>query len=70
MTVVASSSHGSLKEEQSTEAPWPEARRDQARYLGHEKRWGLTLHDLEVEGSSFCKLTVKETVDGERAMVM
>jgi hypothetical protein len=42
----------------------------QAHYLGHEKRWGLTLHDLEVEGSSFCKLTVKETVDGERAMVM
>jgi hypothetical protein len=41
----------------------------QARYVGHEKRWGLTLHNLEVEGSSFCKLTAKETVDGERATV-
>jgi hypothetical protein len=30
-----------------------------------KKRWGLTLHDLEVEGSSFCKLKAKETVNGE-----
>jgi hypothetical protein len=29
----------------------------------------LILHNLKVEGSSFCKLTVKETVDGERATV-
>jgi hypothetical protein len=28
----------------------------------------LTLHDLEVTGCSFCKLMMKETVDGERAM--
>jgi hypothetical protein len=41
----------------------------QAHYLGHEKRWGLTLHDLEVEGSSFCKLKAKETVNGEWATV-
>jgi hypothetical protein len=40
-------------------------KRAQARYLGHEKRCGLILHDLEVEGSSFCKLIVKETIDGE-----
>jgi hypothetical protein len=48
-------------------APCLAARRAQARYLGHEKRWGLTLHNLEVEGRLFCKLTVKETVDGEPA---
>jgi hypothetical protein len=29
----------------------------------------LILHVLEVEGSSFCKLTVKETVDGGWAAV-
>jgi hypothetical protein len=67
MIAAASPSHVSVREEKSTGAPWPTARRAQARYPGHEKRWGLTLHDLYVEGSSFCKLMVKGTVDGERA---
>jgi hypothetical protein len=38
----------------------------EACYQGHEKRRGLTLHDQEVEGSSFYKLTTKETIDGLR----
>jgi hypothetical protein len=52
------------KTETARETPWPVANE-----LKQEKRWGLILHDLEVKGSSFCKLTVKETIDGERAMV-
>jgi hypothetical protein len=65
---AASPSHVSVREEQSTGAPWLAARRAQARYPGHEKRRGLTLHDLEVEGSSFYKRMVKEIVDGEWAI--
>jgi hypothetical protein len=40
----------------------------QARAMGHQTRWGLTLCDLEDKGHPFCKLTTKETVEGERAM--
>jgi hypothetical protein len=38
-----------------------------ARVTGHETWWGLTLRDLEDKGNPFCKLMVKETVEGERA---
>jgi hypothetical protein len=48
--------------------PWLNLGEAQARDLGHEKRWGLFLHALEVEGNSFCKHTVKETVEGTPAM--
>jgi hypothetical protein len=39
--------------------------RAQARATVHETRQGLTLRDLEDKGNQFCKLTVKETVEGE-----
>jgi hypothetical protein len=43
--------------------------RAQAWATGHQTRWGLILHDLEEQGNPFCKLTVKETVNGEKAAV-
>jgi hypothetical protein len=39
----------------------------QARATVHEMQWGLTLRDLEDKGNRFCKLTTKETVEGEWA---
>jgi hypothetical protein len=44
--------------------------RAQARATEHKTRRGLTLRDLEDKGNPFCKLTTKETVEGERATVM
>jgi hypothetical protein len=41
--------------------------RAQARATVDEMLWGLTLRDLEDKGNPFCKLTVKETVEGEQA---
>jgi hypothetical protein len=49
------------------EAPWPGPVQAQARAVGHQTRRGLIVHDLEDKGNQFCKLTTKETVDGERA---
>jgi hypothetical protein len=40
----------------------------QAQATLHGTWWGLTLHDVEDKGNPFCKLTLKETVEGERAM--
>jgi hypothetical protein len=40
----------------------------QARVMVHKTRWGLTLRDLEDKGNRFCKITAKETVEGEGAM--
>jgi hypothetical protein len=43
--------------------------RAQAPATVHKTRWGLTLRDLEDKGIPFCKLTAKETVEGEQVMV-
>jgi hypothetical protein len=44
-------------------------RQAQAPAMVHEMQWGLTLRDIEDKGNLFCKLTAKETVEGERAIV-
>jgi hypothetical protein len=41
--------------------------RAQAPAMVHETWWGLTLRDLEDKGNPFCKLTMRETIEGERA---
>jgi hypothetical protein len=35
--------------------------------MGHQTRRDLILYDLEDKVNSFCKLTMKEMVDGEQA---
>jgi hypothetical protein len=43
--------------------------RAQAWATMHKTQWGLTLHDLEDKGNMFYKLMMKETIEGEKAMV-